>query len=359
MKRLFTSVLAVAAIMSTLTVPALAVDTVIPEDGLKASLVNGYYVVTVDRYNGPDYDATLSEMDTLRDEAHATGTEIGVPDTLFITADTVEDAEDQLEYALDYAPDHIEVTLTCQSEAKALYDKYTGWQGRGEGIPVFINTIETMYRTPVEVKRSGNTVTFTVHYNDGWLAYVDLQDWLRVYEDEDYSEALVAFAETYLEPIAQQDMSQADRVWAVRNLIMDITDYDYKALRDMESSYSRYTNISCHNLYGMLDDGLLVCDGYAVTVNFMLSYFGMDSFAVRYNTGYRMSHIWNKVCVDGIWYNLDMTTEQTVADEFGVMDDTGFFLTTDDALVAGSYKPLASWYETCYPCNDFYGYQAT
>ena len=73
----------------------------------------------------------------------------------------------------------------------------------------------------------------------------------------------------------------------------------------------------------------------------------MDSFAVRYNTGYRMSHIWNKVCVDGEWYVLDMANIDN-----DVWMARNWFLISDQ--LACELDDDADWFRTLYPCDEIH-----
>lgn len=356
MKKLFASALAALVLVPTLAMPVSAVRYAVPEDGLKASVIDGWYVVTADRYDGPDYNAALEDMAAMTAAAEADGSEVGVPDTLTIDAVSVEDAESQIRSALDYTPDHIAVTMPSSAEARELYQTYKGWTPKVNDL--FLTCIETAYKAPVSVAMDGSTVTFTVRYKDAWLAYVETQDGLRVFEDEDYCNALEQFATVYLDPLAEDDITDADRLWAIRTMLLTETEYDQDAYDRSCGSSGIYTNISCHNLYGLFDDQLLVCDGYASVIDFACAYLDIDSFNARYKTGYLMSHISNKVCVDGVWYNLDIVQEQKAMQDFGdeALYDAGFFLTKDSSIRTEDYKVLYSWMDETYPCTEFYGY---
>ena len=286
-------------------------------------------------------------MDAKGIEMQAVKAEIGAPDTINLYADTLADAEAQIEQALRYVPETITVTGAA---ADALYSKYSNWQSRGEEIPLFISVIDAWASNLLTVTQNGSTVTFRILYNDGWYAYADIQDWLRVYDDQAFSSRLSDFAETYLEPIAERNLSDVETVRAVRDLYIDLCDYDYASIDSMTSG--RYTPTS-HTLRGLLDDGLMVCDGYAMALNFALSYLDIPSFSVWAKESAYLGHIWNRVQVDGTWYAIDMTLEEEMGH-----DDYGFFLTSTDSVATKSMTFLRSWYNAIYPCTEFYGYTA-
>lgn len=90
-----------------------------------------------------------------------------------------------------------------------------------------------------------------------------------------------------------------------------------------------------YTTYGLLTDKQAVCQGYATAAYTLLKTMGMD---VRYvvGIGYNRSggseeHAWNKVKVDGKWYNLDVTwndpvpnREHTVSYQYFLLSDKVF-----------------------------------
>lgn len=100
-----------------------------------------------------------------------------------------------------------------------------------------------------------------------------------------------------LNKVAQQIMktnkTDYERVKAVNDYVVSNTQYGGKT-RD------RYT------VYGLLTNKQAVCQGYALTVYDLLT---RMKIPVRYVVGTSLgqNHAWNKVKVDGKWYNLDST----------------------------------------------------
>lgn len=104
-------------------------------------------------------------------------------------------------------------------------------------------------------------------------------------------------ADQLLKKIAQQIMSTKktdyERVKAVNDYIVLNTQYGGK-------TQDRYT------VYGLLSNKQAVCQGYALAVYDLLTRMNIP---VRYvvGTSFGQNHAWNKVQVDGKWYNLDTT----------------------------------------------------
>ncbi len=71
--------------------------------------------------------------------------------------------------------------------------------------------------------------------------------------------------------------------------------------------YEDYTNdILVYTVYGALVNGKALCEGYSRAMQLLLSKFGILAIpAVGEGDG--EGHMWNKVRIDGLWYNLDAT----------------------------------------------------
>ena len=61
-----------------------------------------------------------------------------------------------------------------------------------------------------------------------------------------------------------------------------------------------------HSIDGVFNGTEAVCEGYAKAFHLLANYAGIDSiYAVGYGDG--GGHAWNLVCLDGEWYNIDVT----------------------------------------------------
>lgn len=94
--------------------------------------------------------------------------------------------------------------------------------------------------------------------------------------------------------------------------------------------------------YGALVLGKCVCAGYASAMQVLLTLAGIECMEVS-GTGNGEAHAWNKVKIDGDWYNVDVTWDDPVPDEKGRLRHT-YLNVTDEFL-----KRDHSWDNTGFP----------
>lgn len=129
-----------------------------------------------------------------------------------------------------------------------------------------------------------------------------------------------------------------------------MSEYDQvKAFHDYLVNNTTYgTGSSCHDAAGPLLYGRGVCDGYAKALDLLCYLSGIDCTRV---TGWANgAHAWNKVKVDGSWYNVDVTWDDPVSN-YGPVLRYDYFLISDSAIArdhtpdSNPYCPAApsSW----------------
>lgn len=74
-------------------------------------------------------------------------------------------------------------------------------------------------------------------------------------------------------------------------------------------------------MYGVLVDGRATCTGYAKTFQYLCNRVGIENTCVFGNAGGE-GHMWNMVKLDGEWYEVDTTWDDTTLDE---LDDEIFY----------------------------------
>lgn len=95
------------------------------------------------------------------------------------------------------------------------------------------------------------------------------------------------------------------------------SDFDkVKAVNDYIAKNTMYSKINGnyeYTIYGVLVKKKAVCQGYALTTYQILKNLNVD---VQYvvGTSKGVAHAWNKVKIDGIWYNLDVTWNDPIKD---------------------------------------------
>lgn len=115
-----------------------------------------------------------------------------------------------------------------------------------------------------------------------------------------------------------------------------MTPYDkVKAIHDYLVNTITYRNTGSrgHSAVGALLDGLAVCDGYAEAFDLMCYLSNIPCIQVggtAFSSGGAESHLWNKVYLDGAWYNVDVTWDDPVSSVPVLSYD--YFLVSDAQL---------------------------
>jgi hypothetical protein len=95
--------------------------------------------------------------------------------------------------------------------------------------------------------------------------------------------------------------NNVDRVKYIHDCIIKMNDFE-------KSGGTNYSP----TIYGGLVLGTVQCEGYAKTFKYICNKAGIETVVVTGNVESGASHAWNKVCVDGSWYNIDLTHDDPV-----------------------------------------------
>lgn len=123
--------------------------------------------------------------------------------------------------------------------------------------------------------------------------------------------------------LIKEGMSDYDKVKAINDYIINRYEYDYSL-----NSISVYTSLTTSEA---------VCQGYSMTAYKMFEYAGVKNRIVV-GTARGTSHSWNLVRVDGKWYQIDITNNDS-----GNPDK--YFLVSDQFLIENNYI----WDSKMYP----------
>lgn len=147
--------------------------------------------------------------------------------------------------------------------------------------------------------------TFTTHYNE-----------------------LKSAVSTALQCV-DSSMSDEEKVLAIHDWLV------------LHTVYGTSNGNDAYTAYGVLVDGTGVCDGYARSIDLLLSEENIPSFEIV-STG--MNHAWNMVEINGSWYHLDATWDDPqVTSASGAADLAGFvsysnILQTDAGITATGHS---------------------
>ena len=130
-------------------------------------------------------------------------------------------------------------------------------------------------------------------------------------------------------------LEEAQRVHA--QLVKEgMSEYEQvKAFHDYLVNFNTYqeTGERSHNAIGALIDGKAVCSGYARAFDLLCYLSGIECIQVTgegISEGTVEPHAWNKVKVDGNWYNIDVTWDDPVGPKPMLTYD--YFLISDNSI---------------------------
>ena len=273
--------------------------------------------------------------------------EVSRPKTVMLSADSIASAEEQMLFAVQFAPREIDVCFTQDlSEEDLLRFRYLYREDGEESIArkTFIPYLNTGSANNYAFSQwDERTFVFEFrNYAPAHLAYVDSLDWLRCYEDERYCQRIRQFYIDYIIPLCLDGDDELTLVKKAQDLVCRIAAYDYMEYNAIKW-HQGSSNPVTHQISGFLRSGKIVCDGYAKSFQWVLRCMGIDSFVVYGISGYANDyHAWNKVKVDGEWYNADVCWKDTG-------EGATYFLKSDSLF--GEHMHL---FQDEYVLTDFY-----
>jgi hypothetical protein len=217
------------------------------------------------------------------------------------------------------------------------------------------------FQHPVDSKGNRIDTGYTLH-----MFTVEYRDDVRVlqaYKNEALVEKLTANETAMLEKakdivnaVITPGMSELEKVLAIHDYIVLNGKYTLR-------SGDPVINASLHSAEGILMYGQGVCTSYTGSMNLLLGMVDIDSLFVsgvaQNKNGLSELHAWNKVMIDGLWYNIDATWDDPTPDKSGLVS-YAFFGLTDEALSAthtwnrDAYPAAKSQYHNYFKINDLW-----
>lgn len=136
--------------------------------------------------------------------------------------------------------------------------------------------------------------------------------YLTTKEQEEYVETEL---ESITRSIINTEASDLEKVRSINDYIINRYEYDY--------------TLKSISVYSGLTTSVAVCQGYSMTAYKMFNYAGIKNRIVvgRVND---IPHSWNSVNVQGNWYQLDITNNDSI-------EKDKYFLVGDENLIANNY----------------------
>lgn len=144
------------------------------------------------------------------------------------------------------------------------------------------------------------------------------------------------------------DMSDYDKVFVIHHYLVSTVAYDYDNLQTDTLPDSDFT------AEGALLDHRAVCEGYARAFSWLCEQAGLDELMISGtadNGSGSISHAWNQVKVDDIWYNIDVTWDdplvegQIVTDGSNIVYD--YFLVPDSVIAENHWAEMPASRNLC------------
>lgn len=193
------------------------------------------------------------------------------------------------------------------------------------------DTADEKRTVPQETKENTNNTEFVENGNNIWRYVSDIypegsekakleEIFWREYGWSSYSaeknDKMAAAMVELVSEIMNTYSTDFEREKALYEKICLTCSYDYDSL---ETGLTK----EGQTIYGVLIENKAVCGGYANTFHFALNMMGIEN---EIASSLSMNHAWNKVCLDGDWYEVDVTWGDN---DFGY-DYSYFNLTTDE-----------------------------
>lgn len=183
---------------------------------------------------------------------------------------------------------------------------------------------------------------FYVKTQWGWsIAYAGSTEVLSVFPSYSIDGKVIPRGQIaqYMPQILQQQAELTQKVEEITAQIGENWTPLQKALylHDYIATHGQYDTISKvdveneiderrRDAYGMLIDGIGVCQGYTMAYRLLLKRVGIESGTV---TSDSMNHVWNLIQIDGSWYHVDVTWDDPTGDLIGLSQHTYFCLSEE------------------------------
>lgn len=273
-----------------------------------------------------------------------------IPNKLILTAESLDDIISKMEEAIEFRPNYIIIHAPSDALTAFMELNQADRDARCENT----GTERYLFDQYLSAKSPGLKV---YDYEDGIMVEMphslarhvcicaDAQDWLRYYEDSSLSDAYNAFMQEEILPLKEQYSSERDLIEAVQKVICDNAQYDYAAAEKMNftAPYQNGQELAAiisetadtHSIVGFLQNGKIVCDGYAETFYCCMRELGFDCIQVFGLVG-NAYHSWNKVRLsDGNWYNVDVCWDDTDSSSYSDI----YFMKSDSFYKEHAHVP--------------------
>ncbi len=189
-------------------------------------------------------------------------------------------------------------------------------------------------------------LAFEMIYKDGWKAAVLLQH--TGYEADATVKKLLKVAQGIVDDAVADSSDLKQQLLYINNRICAMAEYDsIAALKGTSNVIEKidgvYKVTPAHDATGVLLNGKGVCEAYASAYQLCLEILGVENYIMTSSDG---AHVWNRVKLDGKWYHVDVTWNDTTDNTFFLLDDDKFLSETKRT---GNPVSNHTWYTSYMP----------
>ena len=146
-----------------------------------------------------------------------------------------------------------------------------------------------------------------------------------------------------LEVAVEDAFYDAEMAYDEYGTAMRIHDYIIRNCRYSEENDTGY----CSTAYGCIVQREANCEGYAKAFNLIASEMGLECILVTGTTDDGENHAWNQVKIDGSWYNVDVTWDDTDVEG----DVRRIYFLCDDEFFGETHFPDEEYIDA-FDCGD-------
>ncbi len=278
--------------------------------------------------------------------------QMGRPNQVVLSVSSLEEAEEQIQSCANYAPESISVSFDEESTIEDLLgfeEKYAVHEDKSGAELRFASMMNTgntfCYSLSHDSERT--FVLRFLSYSVGYLAYLDMQTWLRCFSDEAFSQRIQEFWTVNILPLQGAEKDDYTKAREAMQLLCDNASYDWEERDSIVNGQGSFRP-EAHSLSGFLSSGKIVCDGYAKAYQWILKCMGIDCLLVY---GKSMpseeGHAWNKVKIGENWFNADVCWRDTGSGDMYFLKSDDFFQNNwhqyRDTYVLTSFASLSSY----------------
>ena len=142
------------------------------------------------------------------------------------------------------------------------------------------------------------------------------------------------------EELRLKELSDIDAITAVHDYLILSTAYDSITAASGEGGPAHFAE-------GLLLNNLAVCSGYASAFRLLMSFAGINCEYI-----FTESHAWNLVELDGEWYHIDVTWDDPVPDQPGIVNYKHFMMTSEEISALDQHKNWSCECTLTHNAND-------